>query len=68
MRPAAKLSPRELDILRRMADGVDTSQIADEMGISTHTVLNHIRNLRRKLGARTRLEAVVIGFRSGLLE
>lgn len=61
------LSPRELQVLQLVADGRDTESIAEELEISLHTVRNHIRNLRRKLNARTKLEAVVTGMRIGLL-
>ena len=61
------LTQRELDVLRLMALGWDTPRIAGELGISRHTVRNHIRNLRQKLGASTKLEAVVTGIRLGIL-
>lgn len=62
-----KLSQRELDVLKLMALGWKTSQIADQLNISQHTVRNHIRNLRQKLGASTKLDAVVKGLRLGLI-
>ena len=43
-------------------------QIADELGISVHALPNHVRNARRKLGARSRLDAVVTAMRQGVLE
>lgn len=61
------LTRRELDVLRLVALGWDTPRIAAELGISRHTVRNHIRNLRQKLRASTKLEAVVIGIRLGIL-
>jgi DNA-binding CsgD family transcriptional regulator len=61
------LSQRELEVLRLMSLGWETLQIASYLGISRHTVRNHIRNLRQKLGARTKLEAVVISIRLGIL-
>ena len=64
---APHLTLRELDVLRLVALGWDTPRIAAELGISRHTVRNHIRNLRQKLRASTKLEAVVIGIRSGIL-
>ena len=66
----AKESPltgRELEILRLVALGWETQRIADDLGISRHTVRNHIRNLRQKLDAATKLEAVVKGVRLGVL-
>lgn len=64
---APSLTRREQEVLRLIAIGKDTSQIAAEMGISRHTVRNHIRNLRQKLDASTKLDAVVTGIRLGLL-
>jgi PAS domain S-box-containing protein len=61
------LSRRELEVLRLVALGTETPRIATELGISRHTVRNHIRNLRHKLGASTKLDAVVKGIRLGLL-
>ncbi len=63
----SRLSPREEEILRHMAAGAQTEQIAEDLDISIHTVRNHIRGLRTKLGARTKLDAVVIAMREGLL-
>lgn len=61
------LSRRELEVLRLMAMGWDTLRIASELGISRHTVRNHIRNLRQRLNASTKLDAVVKGIRLGIL-
>ena len=70
--PAARaqeppLTSRELEILRLVALGWEVQRIADELGISRHTVRNHIRNLRQKLDATTKLDAVVKGVRLGML-
>lgn len=61
------LTKRELEVLRLMALGRDTPSIAVELDISRHTVRNHIRNLRQKLKAGTKLDAVVKGIRLGIL-
>lgn len=61
------LSRREAQVLELVAAGTTTGQIAEEMRISVHTVRNHVRNLRRKLDAKTKLEAVATAFRRGLL-
>jgi two-component system nitrate/nitrite response regulator NarL len=42
--------------------------MADELGLSTETVRNHVRGLLAELGARSRLEAVLLAHRFGLLE
>ena len=63
-----KLSPRELQVLRLVALGRTSPQIARALDISPHTVLNHIRNFRRKLNAPTKLEAVVNATRLGIID
>lgn len=66
--PGSELTPRELEVLRLVALGRSTPEIAGELAISSHTVLNHIRNLRSKLDAASKLEAVVAAIRLGLLD
>ena len=58
---------RELEVLRLLSLGRDTQQIAGELKLSHHTVLNHIRNSRRKLQAPTRMDAVLTAMRLGFL-
>lgn len=65
---ASPLSRRELEVLRLIGRGWDTPCIAEHLGISRHTVSNHIRNLRNKLNAPTKLEAVLAGIRLGILD
>ena len=64
---APSLTQREREVLRLVALGRETPQIAAELGISRHTVRNHVRNLRKKLKANTKLDAVVTGIRLGIL-
>jgi len=54
----APLTPRELTVLRALADGHSTRSIAAELAIAEGTVLRHVEAIRRKFGVRTRLEAV----------
>lgn len=56
----ASLTDRELQVLGRLAQGASTNELAEELFLSVHTVRNHIARVLRKLGARTRLEAVAI--------
>jgi two-component system nitrate/nitrite response regulator NarL len=56
----ALLTPRELEVLAAVAEGDSNKAIARRLGISLHTVKFHIESLFRKLGARTRTEAVAI--------
>ena len=62
-----KLSSRELEVLRLVAQSVGASRIAHALNISPHTVLNHIRNARRNLLASNRLDAVLTAQRLGLI-
>ena len=64
--PAA-LSPREHQVLSLLALQRTPEQIAETMGRSVHTVLNHIRNAREKLEARSQLEAVLRAIALGLV-
>ena len=56
--PHALLTPRELEVLAALAEGMTNKAIARRLDISLHTVKFHIESLFRKLGARTRTEAV----------
>jgi len=53
------LTPRERQILGLMAEGMDNREVARRLGVSYATVRSHVRNLLGKLGARSKLEAVV---------
>ena len=60
--PAAEspqLTPRQLDVLRYLAAGRSTAQIAERLGISNETVRNHVRGIMQRLGVHSRLEAVL---------
>lgn len=65
-RPAA-VSSRELDVLACVAVGATNAAAADRLGLRSETVKSYLRSAMRKLGARTRLEAVVAARRAGLL-
>lgn len=62
------LTRREREILLLLADGASTIEIARTLYLSTNTVRNHVRRLLNHLGASSRLEAVVIAAKTGLLE
>jgi DNA-binding NarL/FixJ family response regulator len=57
--PLDPLSPRELEILRLIARGLDNPAIATHLGVSEGTVKNHVTHLYDKLSVRSRAEAVV---------
>jgi two-component system nitrate/nitrite response regulator NarL len=64
----AEFTPRELDVLRLLAEGLDTTTIADRLGIASHTVEWHVRHLIEKLGVHSKLQAVIAAARTGLIE
>lgn len=61
------LTPRELEVLGLLADGVSTREISSRLFISLNTSRNHVQRVIAKLGAHSRLEAVAIARRSGIL-
>ena len=61
------LTERELEVLSYLALGWETKYIAEELGVSWYTARNHVENLRKKLGASSRLEAVMVAMRLGIL-
>ena len=63
-----ELTPREIEVLRLLADGLGNKDIAAKLGISEHTIKFHIHSILGKLGAASRTEAVARGLRSGLIE
>jgi DNA-binding NarL/FixJ family response regulator len=64
----APLSPREVEILQKIAYGATTKEVADQLGISFHTVKTHLERIFEKLGANDRAQAVAIAIREGLVE
>ena len=64
---AAALTPRELEVLRMMADGAANKIIAWKLGVSEHTAKFHVASILAKLGAASRTEAVTIGIRKGMV-
>jgi DNA-binding NarL/FixJ family response regulator len=64
----APLSPREIEILQKVAYGATTKEVADQLGISFHTVKTHLERIFEKLGANDRAQAVAIAIRQGLVE
>ncbi len=64
---AETLTARETEVLRRLADGLTTEQIAADLYVSVNTVRNHVNNIIRKLNVHSRLEAVSYAIRNGLI-
>lgn len=62
-----RLTPREIEILRLIANGRRDREIADSLYLSHHTVANHVRNILGKLEAQSRAAAITRAMREGLL-
>lgn len=65
---AEPLSPRELEVLALLVDGMSNQQIADKLIISLATVKTHVRNILNKLSVDDRTQAAVQAMRRGLVE
>jgi DNA-binding NarL/FixJ family response regulator len=61
------LTPRELDVLRLVAEGVGNAEIAERLHLGLGTVKGHVRDILEKLSASDRAHAAVTAFRRGLL-
>jgi DNA-binding NarL/FixJ family response regulator len=64
---APRLTTRELEVLRLLADGFGQDEIAKRLFISTKTVATHIEHILGKLGVRSRAQAVALAFRDQLV-
>ncbi|MBI2303236.1 MAG: response regulator transcription factor [Chloroflexi bacterium] len=62
-----ELTPREIEVLRLLAEGLSNKLISKRLGISEHTVKFHVNAIMGKLGAQSRTEAVVLATRWGLI-
>ena len=61
------LTPRQNEVLHLLAHGRSTAQIAEELHLSTDTVRNHVRRMLRALDAHSRIEALAVAHREGIL-
>ena len=66
--PLKDLSSRDLEILRRLAEGRRLSQIADTLGIGYKTAANNCSRLKARLGATSTVDLIRIAIRTGLIE
>jgi DNA-binding NarL/FixJ family response regulator len=62
------LTPREVDVLRLIAEGKANKEIADHLSIGEASVKSHVANILSKLDARDRAHAVAIGLKRGIIE
>jgi two-component system nitrate/nitrite response regulator NarL len=63
----AEFTPRELDILHVLAEGLDTNAMSDRLGIAPHTIEWHVRHVIEKLGVHSKLQAVISAAHKGLI-
>jgi two-component system response regulator DevR len=66
-RQQVQLTERELEVLNLVAQGLSNAAIARSLFVSVHTVRNHVANLSSKLGAHSKLEALTIALREGII-
>jgi DNA-binding NarL/FixJ family response regulator len=66
--PAPRLTDRELEVLRLVAQGHTNREVADQLYIAENTVKNHVRNILEKLHLHSRMEAVLYAVREKLFE
>jgi DNA-binding NarL/FixJ family response regulator len=66
--PTPRLTERELEVLKLVAQGLNNREIAKRLFISENTVKNHVRNILEKLQLHSRMEAVMYAVREKLLD
>ena len=62
------LTPREMDVLRLVAEGNSNKEIAGKLSLTEETVKGHVKNILAKLGVNDRTHAVTIGLKRGIID
>jgi len=66
--PVEPLTHREVEVLRALGEGLSSPEVSEELGITRNTLRTHLHNIMGKLGARSKLEAVLTAIRMGIVE
>ena len=66
--PVEPLTPRELEVLRALTEGLSTSEICDRLAIAPNTLRTHVQNIMGKLRVHSKLEAVASALRHRMVE
>jgi DNA-binding NarL/FixJ family response regulator len=66
--PPHPLTPREMEVLRLLAQGLDNAAIAEQLVVTKRTVQNHVSNIYGKLGVTSRTQAALYAIRHGLAQ
>jgi DNA-binding NarL/FixJ family response regulator len=66
--PAGSLTRREIEILQLLADGAPNAEVARRLHLSVNTVRNHVQSILNRLGAHSKLEAVSVALREGIIK
>ena len=67
-RAVEQLTPRELEVLQALADGLSDKEISESLHVGVGTVRNHLVSVFAKLGVNSRLQALVFALRQGIVE
>ena len=65
--PNVDLTPRELEVVKLLTQGMSNRSIAECLSFSQHTAKFHVASIAKKLGVKTRIEVALLAVRAGLV-